>query len=101
MFRLICMSFDGDYVTEGRDFKTVQVAWERAADMGSRWFFYPFSFVTTASGKTIKDAPRQFEHLFKGLRVKTVVKIFKQLSKRPEAQEMDVEQFADFVMMNA
>ena len=66
---LICMSFDGEYITEGSKFDSVQSAWDRSNDMGSRWHFYPFHFVTT--GKTIVDAPEPMQHLI-GKRVKTV-----------------------------
>ncbi len=90
---LICMSFDGEYVTEGRDFASISEAWERSNDMGSRWFFYPFHFVTTASGKTIKDTPEMLQHL-NGLRVKSVARHFAQVAKQPEAQNMDCEAFA-------
>ena len=87
------MTFDGDYVTEGRDFPTIESAWERASDMGSRWFFYPFCFVTTASGATIKAAPEGMSQ-FEGRRVRTVANIFKQLAAFPEMQEVDADEFA-------
>lgn len=89
---LICMSFDGEYVIEGRDFETSAAAWGRAADMGSRWFFYPFCFVTTASGKTILDAPQGMAHLV-GRRVSTVQELFRGLAALPEMQGVDAEEF--------
>ena len=57
MFKLLVMSFDGATQLENPDFKTVDDAWEHSNNLGSRWFFYPFHFVVTASGKTIKDTP--------------------------------------------
>ena len=41
MYKLIVVAPDGEYQTEG-EFKTIEQARERSADMGSRWFFYPF-----------------------------------------------------------
>ncbi len=90
---IICMSFDGDYVTEKTGFESIEAAWNHAADLGSRWFFYPYSFVTTASGKTIKDTPETLEHL-KGMRTKAVAKHFETVSKQPEAQGLDCEAFS-------
>lgn len=90
--KLICMSFDGDYVTEGQ-FDSIDQAWNRSNDMGSRWFFYPFHFVTTASGKTIRDTPELMQHL-NGSRVKAVSKHFEQVCKTPEAQNLDAEAYA-------
>jgi hypothetical protein len=93
--KLICMSFDGDYVTEG-SFSSIDEAWNRSNDMGSRWFFYPFHFVTTASGKTIKSAPEGMQHLI-GLRVKAVKQHFAQVAKTPEAQNLDAEAYSFLV----
>ena len=93
--KLICMTFDGDYVTEG-EFASVEDAWERADDMGSRWYFYPFHFVTTESGKTVKDAPELLAHL-KGVRVKEVARHFASVAALPEAQGVDAERFAFMV----
>lgn len=94
--RLICMAFDGDYVTEGRGFDSVEAAWERADDMGSRWYFYPYCFVTTDSGQTIKAAVYPLD-CFEGKRVSTVVKTFEKVAAAPEAQNMDVDAFAAYV----
>ena len=92
MFKLICMTFDGDYVTEG-EFDSVQDAWERSEDMGSRWYFYPFHFVVSQSGKSIVDAPEMLDR-FKGKRIKTVRQEFKRLSEHPAMVEADANDFA-------
>jgi len=97
---LICMACTGDYVTEGRDFKDVETAWNRADDMGSRWFFYPFCFVTTDSGKTIKDSPDQLK-FFNRKRVKTVSRIFTQTIESAHDGLMDVEEFTFLLGMNS
>ncbi len=91
------MSFDGDYVTEKTGFDSIQDAWNHANDMGSRWFFYPFHFVTTASGKTIKDVPCSYMSHLSGLRVKAVAKHFEQVAKTPEAINADSEAFSFLV----
>ncbi len=39
---------DGACVTEGR-FESVEAAWDRFTDMGSRWIFYPIAVVTGPS----------------------------------------------------
>lgn len=80
------MACDGAYVTEGTDFASVDAAWERADDMGSRWYFYPFCFVTTESGLTIKDAPEMLKHLV-GWRVKKVKQHFETTSEKNAAVE--------------
>lgn len=90
------MAFDGAFVVERRDFNSIQDAWEYDNDMGSRWYFYPFRFVTSQSGKTVKDTPEMMQHL-NGLRIKTVAKHFKTQAEKPENQNLDVEQFAFIV----
>ena len=92
-FKLICMTFDGDYVTEHPTFETVGKAWEHAEDMGSRWYFYPFHFVVSESGKTIIDAPDPLQG-FSHKRVTTVQAVFKVLSELPELQGADVLDYA-------
>ena len=67
-YRALLFHPEGDYVTDFRS-TTKQDVWERIADMGSRWIFYPIPFVAT--DKTIVDVPDGLEHL-KGKRIKTV-----------------------------
>lgn len=93
MPKLICMSFDGEYQTERPAFETVRDAWEYSNDLGSKWYSYPFHFVATDSGKTIIDAPELLTML-KGLRVKTVQRLFAEHAAKPECQNMDCEAFA-------
>jgi hypothetical protein len=56
MKRLVCIAPDGAFVTEGR-FETVEDAWNRSCDMGSRWFFYPIHVVTGEKLGKILDVP--------------------------------------------
>jgi len=91
-YKLICMAFDGDYQTERPEFESVEDAREYSGDLGSKWYFYPFHFVVSASGKTIVDASFPLDVL-KGKRVSTVAKLFENFAKEESAQGMDVEQF--------
>ena len=88
-YKLICMSFDGDYVTDSTH-ETIGQAWDTAADLGSKWFFYPFSFVCTE--KTIIDTPEQLT-MFAGRRIKTVKRIFSNYASKEETEGMDCEEF--------
>lgn len=97
-YNLICMSFDGDYVTEKRGFDTVSNAWNHASDMGSRWFFYPFCFVTSASGKTIVDVPEGLEDM-KHKRVKTIQAMFAECSMFAPP-ETGVDEFVELLRFN-
>lgn len=90
-YRLICMTFDGDHVREG-EFDTVEQAWDRASDMGSRWYFYPWCFVTTESGKTIVAAPDGMKQ-FTRKRLATVKTVFKALSADRDMENADVDTF--------
>lgn len=86
------MSFDGDYVNEGPEFGTAEEAWEHADDMGSRWIFYPFSFILTESGKSIKDAPDGLTQ-FIGKRLKSVCRTFADAAALEIAQGLDSFEF--------
>ena len=96
--KLICMAFDGDFVTEHPRgeyfFDSPTDAWEHASDMGSRWFFYPFWFVTTESGETIKDTPEDLQIL---KRVHTVANLFEKICTLPEARDADVDEFIGII----
>jgi hypothetical protein len=48
-YKAILFSFDGDYVTD-YEADTVEEVWKRVNDGGSRWYFYPFSFVIKNHG---------------------------------------------------
>ena len=95
--KLICMGFDGEFQTERPDFQTVEEAWEYANDLGSKWFFYPFSFVVTESMLTIVGAPDRMEELV-GRRLTTIVKLFATVQALPEAENANSEVFLGLVM---
>lgn len=90
MYQLICMSFDGDYVTERFEFNSIDGAWEYANDLGSKWYFYPFHFVI--EGETIKDTPTHLE-FFKNKSINEVKKIFNQLSEKKDLHGADIDTF--------
>lgn len=85
MKKIICMSFDGEYQTEHPTFETTKDAWEYSASLGSKWYFYPFHFVVSESGKTIIDAPELLSWAI-GRRTKTVRRLFAEHSAKPECQ---------------
>jgi hypothetical protein len=89
--KLICMTFDGDHVVDG-DYDTVEEAEQASCDMGSRWYFYPYHFILSDSGKTVKTAGENLER-FVGKRLSTVKKEFKMFSELPEARGLDCEEF--------
>jgi hypothetical protein len=89
------MAFDGDYVTERPEFESFEEAWEYSNDLGSKWYFYPFHFVI--KNKTIKDTPNQLDY-FINKRIKTISRIFKQLSAKDESQGADVDQFMEILI---
>ena len=80
MYKAILFSFDGGYVTDHKA-DTIQGVWDKIADQGSRWFFYPFSFVIkdlpggTLHTQRIVDAP-DFPYLdaLKGLNIRNAGK---------------------------
>lgn len=92
MFKLMCMSFDGEYKIERPTFETVERALDYSNDLGSKWFFFPFHFVVTATGLTVKDAPDLLQQ-FCNRRVKTVQREFKIASELPELAGVDEETF--------
>ena len=94
------MAFNGDYVVEKMaTFETTDNAWEHAEGMGSRWYFYPFCFVVSESGKTVIDAPRPLEFL-EGKRIKSVSKFFEKVSKLSESKSADVDTYLYLLMGN-
>jgi hypothetical protein len=74
-YQAVLFAPDGDYVTDFHGRNTIEEVWEEIADMGSRWFFYPFCCVGT--DKTIVAIWDGCIDPLKGKRVKTVSKFFK------------------------
>lgn len=93
---LICMSFDGDYITEVSGLSSVDAAWKHAENMGSRWFFYPFHFVLTDSGKSIKAAAYGLEQ-FVGRRLDKVVAAFKDAAEELTLETVNAQEFIEYI----
>ena len=74
MYKIIAFSLDGEYITEG-EFKTIESAWNRVNDWGSRWIFYPIPCII--KNKTIVSGCDNFEFLNRK-RIKTAQAIIKQ-----------------------
>lgn len=94
-YSLIVMSFDGDYKVEETGFTKVQDAWECAANLGSKWFFYPFRFVVDESD-TVVGTPDLMTHL-EGSSLEDLATHFKEVSEQPEARGVDAEAFSFMV----
>lgn len=90
-YKLIVMS----YQTEPYEFSKVQDAWEHAAVIGSKWYFYPFGFVVDQS-ETVVGAPDLMTHL-EGLSLDGVARHFKEVSLTPEARNVNADEFAFMV----
>jgi len=89
-YQVICMSFDGDYQRENPEFDTIEDAWYYANDLGSKLFFYPFHFVVSKG--TVRSSWYPCNH-FKGRRIKSVSRVFKETSMLPEAQNLEVDDY--------
>ena len=96
-YKLICMSFDGEYKTERPEFENKESAWIYSNNIGSKWYFYPFHFLVTKSGKTIKDCAYPLD-IFIGSRVDRVAKIFNSHSMIENSQGLDPNKFAFSLM---
>ena len=92
-YKVMVMAFDGDYKIERPEFDTVDDAREYAANLGSKWWFFPFDFIITETEKTIVETGPLLSFL-KGKRVSTAQKLFEKNSKREDMQGKDVEEFA-------
>lgn len=72
-YTLRCIAPDGASVREG-EFDSIESAWDRASEMGSRWFFYPFHVVTGSCDPDkcrVVSAPDGYDFL-RSLKFKTV-----------------------------
>ena len=70
-YKAIAFALDGKYITEG-EFKTIEEAWNRINDWGSRWIFFPIPAVI--KGNTIVDSCDILPE-WKNKRIKTISKM--------------------------
>lgn len=61
-YRLIMLAPDGEHVCEGW-FPTIEACFERAENMGSRWFFYPFALVVDDNSLIVAGCPDLWDAL--------------------------------------
>lgn len=76
---LICISADGEFATEGRNFPSTDEAWTRYNEMGSRWFFYPIPVVT--NGEKILAVPHGCMDSWIGQPLEAFIKVVKLFPK--------------------
>ena len=99
MYELIQMSFDGEYVRDSVH-NTLDEAIDTSADLGSKWYFYPFSIVTTGKSRKIVSMGGSIcyiptgqpvlESIFRGKQLKTVARYFaKVASEIPDGEDFE------------
>ena len=76
MYKAILFSPDGDWVTDCQGL-TKEEVWDKVADLGSRWFFYPISAIIKDYGGCTLSSQRICEgydltEWMKGKSIKTV-----------------------------
>lgn len=78
-YALHMLAPDGEFITEGSNFPTIEAAWERANNMGSRWIFYPIPVVTgPGSGfPVIRDTPAGMNARWKGKQLRSLIRAMK------------------------
>ncbi len=90
--KVICMSFDGEFQTDRPSFDSTSDAWDYANNLGSKWYFYPFVFVVSESGKTVIDSADGLG-FFNGRRVSTVARVIREAAAKPENQKIGLDEF--------
>lgn len=80
MFLLACISEDGrskvferNVFSENNTFSTIEEAWERDCEMGSRWVFYPFRIVVQSDEKTVASVPEDIPESYVGSTLQEVM----------------------------
>jgi|WetSurMetagenome_2_1015567.scaffolds.fasta_scaffold03898_5 hypothetical protein len=89
-YQAVLFAPDGEWVTDHHGCETVQEVQERLANQGSRWIFYPYTFVIldhsgdrsgfTTDRQRIIDAPDEMRGLV-GYSIKTAGKLIASLSE--------------------
>lgn len=93
MYKLICMSFDGEYQIERPTFKEIEDAQEHSNNLGSKWFFYPFHFVIDEDTQKVVAVPDLMLDHYLDTKLSIVAKDFKYRSELPEMQGVGIEEF--------
>lgn len=78
-YMLVVIAPDGAFKIEGH-FDSIDDAWKRSEDMGTRWYFYPFHFVAEAHGDNrIVESPRFLKYM-DGITLKDAAELIKAMS---------------------
>ena len=104
-FDLVFLSFDGAVVKDS-EHETLKDAENAFANIGSKWFFYPFGFICKGSRVIepgeglirLSDKKAYSELMFKGRQLKTVIKVFKDTFNKCEDEEADCYQFEQLMI---
>jgi hypothetical protein len=107
-YQLICMSFDGEYVTDHKG--TIERCQNASSDMGSKWYFYPWHLIVT-KGLIVKEMYGCFINMktgepflnimFKGRKLSTVQKVFQSIDRWCKANDetgMSAEEYEDEII---
>ena len=105
-YDLIMMSFDGATVKDSTH-ETIESAIDTASDLGSKWYFYPFLFIVSGSRIVetgdglirMSDKKSYSELMFKGRKLETARKVFKQTAAICEP-DTDCYQFEGIMIHN-
>ncbi len=58
MYQILLVSPDGqDYKIDCKQSESIEQAWERCNDLGSKWYFYPICFVVEDNGSLSLEQP--------------------------------------------
>ena len=106
-YTLICIAFDGEYK---KDFTgTMEECINQSANMGSKWYFYPFHFIInerdvikeTGGGLIdMKTKESYLSKLFLNRKLKTVIKVFQKTVNYKEAIGFDPNDYEWFMHQN-
>lgn len=111
MYTLFMVTFDGDYVKDS-EHNTIEEAQDAIANMGSKWFFYPFPVIVKnhTKNKIIAETGGIFFNIqtgecllnkkFQGKHFNTLLQTFTQASKKNELLNADADQFEHYILEN-
>ena len=60
MYKLVNVAPDGEHTTDG-NFDTIEDAQQYAADMGSRWYFYPITMIADDTSMIVDVCDHMFD----------------------------------------
>ena len=72
--QVVCIAPDGETVRERPEFATIEAAEEHAANLGSKWIFYPIPVIV--AGNTIRAVPHGMPKEWIGRKLATLLRAF-------------------------